>query len=197
MLKLQRRVELLIAFAIFFGVLTLTSAEDEQAALASKLIRLHVVAESDSDADQAHKLEIRDRILEDLAPILSGVTERADALARISNALPALSEKYGGVTFSLRREHFPERQYETFKLPAGEYTALRAVIGSGAGRNWWCVVFPQLCVEAVTTEVERDSSDAFALLSEDEVRLITGSDKGYVVKFKALELLESLRALFK
>ncbi|MDR0818268.1 MAG: stage II sporulation protein R [Oscillospiraceae bacterium] len=195
MLKSQRLVELLIALVLFTGVLSLSFAEREQTELASKLIRLHVVANSDSAADQTYKLEVRDQLLAELAPVLNGSESREDAENRLSSALPELRRKlFPGIALTLTAERFPERQYDTFNLPAGEYTALRAVIGSGEGKNWWCVLFPPLCVEAVT---EFDSEDAFALLSDDEVELITGSDKGYVVKFKVLEIIERLREAFR
>ena len=87
------------------------------------------------------------------------------------------------VTASLEEDvWFPTKEYEDFALPAGEYTALRIVIGEGGGQNWWCVVFPPLCLGSVSeTTAETAASAGF---SEDEISLITGENEGYVVKFK-------------
>ncbi|MDR2606737.1 MAG: stage II sporulation protein R [Oscillospiraceae bacterium] len=184
---------ILIAGVLFLAIIYCAQAETEQAELASKIVRLHVVANSDSEADQAYKLQVRDRVLAELAPVLAGSAGRDEALRRIASAMPELSAKFPDCEISIANERFPERQYDTFALPAGEYTALRVTIGSGAGRNWWCVVFPALCLEAAEAE-NSDSADAFALLSDEEVELITGSDSGYVIKFKLLEIIERLKA---
>ena len=94
------------------------------------------------------------------------------------------------VTAELKETAFPTKEYEGFTLPAGEYLALRIIIGEGEGHNWWCVLFPPLCTQE-TTDV---SSAAMAAgLSEDDIRLITEENNGYVLKFKSIELWEKLR----
>ena len=95
------------------------------------------------------------------------------------------------VTASLEKCWFPTKEYDGFALPAGEYTALRVVIGEGNGQNWWCVVFPPLCLGSVSeTAAQTALSDGF---TQDQVSLITGEDEGYVVKFKAIELWEEFQ----
>lgn len=89
---------------------------------------------------------------------------------------------------------FPTREYESFTLPAGNYLALQVVIGEGEGKNWWCVVFPPLCTAAAA---EVPASALAAGFSEEEVRLITEEDRGYVLKFKTLEWLEMLKEKLK
>jgi len=187
---------LLAALALLIIVAYCAATENEQTELSSKLVRLHVVANSDSASDQAYKLDVRDRLLAELSPLLSGATTRNEATARLNAALPELALKFPDAELYVADEQFPERQYDTFSLPAGEYTALRAVIGEGNGKNWWCVLFPPLCVETVTATADdiddADSADAFALITEDEVKLITGSDDGYVIKFRILDLISKL-----
>ena len=94
------------------------------------------------------------------------------------------------VTVSLEDCWFPTKVYDGFSLPAGNYRALRVVIGAGEGQNWWCVVFPPLCLGSVTEEVAATAAQAG--LSEDQVSLITGRDGGYVLKFKLIEWWDSL-----
>ena len=96
------------------------------------------------------------------------------------------------MTAELRPTVFPTKEYEDFTLPAGEYLALRVVIGEGEGHNWWCVVFPPLCAETTSDLAETAMA---AGLTEDQVALITESD-GYVLRFKAVELWERLKAYF-
>lgn len=176
----------------------------EQQALAEDVLRLHVLANSDSEADQALKLEVRDAVLAQAGTYLEGVTSQEEAQRRLTNSLQPLAETGAqvvaqkgydySVTVSLEETWFPTKQYEDFALPAGTYTALRVVIGEGAGQNWWCVVFPPLCLGAVSESVE--STAAMAGLSEGEISLITGEDEGYVVKFKLLELWDGLKQNF-
>lgn len=174
----------------------------QQSALSGKVIRLHVIANSDTDADQALKLQVRDRILEEAAGLFQSGATLDEAAQSIQAQLPALARageevvRAQGydypVTASLEPDvWFPTKQYTDFALPAGSYTALRVVIGDGAGRNWWCVVFPPLCLGSVTETVEEAA--ALGELSEDDIALMTGEDEGYVIKFKAIELWEEFR----
>ena len=101
----------------------------------------------------------------------------ADALAAAGCSLPVAAE--------ITDQWFPTKAYDGFSLPAGQYRALRVTIGAGEGRNWWCVVFPPLCLASVA---ERSvESAAEGVLSEDQVSLITGQDGGYVLKFRLIE----------
>lgn len=176
--------------------------DGQQTALAAKVIRLHVIAASDSEGDQALKLEVRDRILaeaEGLFPPGCTVDQAADALAaqlpRLAQAGQEVVRAAGRdlpVTASLEPDvWFPTKDYTGFSLPAGPYTALRVVIGEGAGRNWWCVVFPPLCLGSVT-ETVADAS-ALGTLDGGDVALITGEEPEYVLKFKAIELWEEFK----
>lgn len=187
-----------VAVAALSGAVT--GAEQDQ--LADKIIRLHVIANSDTDADQALKLKVRDKILEvseDLIPPDSSQEEAMEILAAHLKELAADGASVVGaegytypVTASLEEDvWFPTKTYTDFALPAGNYTALRLTIGEGNGQNWWCVVFPPLCMGSVTEVVaESAPEDSF---TDREVALITGEEEGYVVKFKAMELLAELK----
>ena len=187
-----------VAAAALWGV----RLDAERAALADKVVRLHVLANSDSGEDQALKLQVRDAVLSAADGLIAPGGSLEEAEAAIVEALPALAaagaqvvgqEGYSyPVTASL--EHnvwFPTKTYTDFALPAGEYTALRVVIGEGGGQNWWCVVFPPLCLGSVTETAAETALEGG--LDSGEVALITGESEGYVVKFKAMELLEGFR----
>lgn len=190
------------ALMIALGVTLLLGccASVRQANLAGQVLRLHVVANSDSEADQAVKLQVRDTVLAAAQPLLEGVTDsrRAeDALIPWLEELEqAAAETLRGagsedaVTVSLTDQWFPTKTYDGFALPAGQYRALKVTIGEGSGKNWWCVVFPPLCLASVTEEVE--AAAAMAGLTEDQVALITGQDGGYVLKFKVIEWWETV-----
>ena len=167
--------------------------------LSGKLLRLHVVANSDSDADQALKLEVRDAVLDCAAGYLENVSDVRAAeqvlgahLAELAGAGQAVVREKGydyAVRASLGTSHFPTKTYDGFALPAGDYRALRVTIGAGEGRNWWCVVFPTLCVSAASEWQETAVSGG---LSDEDVRLMAEEDEGYVLRFKCLELWDKL-----
>ena len=189
---------LLVAFAVFLLVGCCASAG--RAALADRVLRLHVVANSDSAEDQAVKLKVRDAVLAQAQPALEGISDSGQAEVVLRPMLKELEQTAGAVLESegyaptvsveISDQWFPTKQYEHFALPAGEYRALRVVIGEGEGQNWWCVVFPPLCLAAVSEEVT--AAAAMAGLSEEQVALITGQDGGYVLKFKVIEWWEEL-----
>lgn len=201
----KRKFELTILLAVAGVLLFSLWLEGEQRELADGVLRLHVLANSDSKEDQTLKLAVRDRILEESEQILHGVTERDEAKERLERSLPALAQAGADtvagagydypVTVSVEETRFPTKEYLDFALPAGEYTALRVVIGEGGGQNWWCVVFPPLCLGAACEQVE--ATAAMAGLEGDEISLITGEDGGYVVKFKLLELWDGLKQRFE
>ena len=177
-------------------------AERTEAQLSQKVVRLHVLANSDSEADQALKLKVRDSVLETASAVLEGCLDRETAEQRLSAALPEIEDaarariaaegETQAVTAELRPTAFPTREYEDFSLPAGDYLALRVVLGEGEGHNWWCVVFPPLCAE---TTSDLSQTAMAAGLTEDDIALITESD-GYQLKFKAVELWGRLKAYF-
>ena len=191
-------VALLIGLAVFLtsGALALRTQND----LAEKVVRLHVLANSDSEEDQALKLQVRDVVLERAAAILEESADRREAESRLRGELLEFeriaAEEIAAqgydypVTVELENTEFPTKEYDGFTLPAGEYLALRVIIGEGQGQNWWCVVFPPLCTAA---SADVPASALAAGFSEEEVSLITEENQGYVLKFKAVEWWENLK----
>ena len=191
-------IALLIGLAVFLtsGALALRTQDE----LADKVVRLHVLANSDSEEDQALKLRVRDAVLEQATAILEQSADRREAESRLRGQLLELeriaakeiaAEGYDyPVTVNLENTDFPTKEYDGFTLPAGEYLALRVIIGEGKGQNWWCVVFPPLCTAA---SADVPASALAAGFSEEEVRLITEDNQGYVLKFKAVEWWETLK----
>ncbi len=174
-----------------------TAAAAEQAALSAKLTRLHVIAASDSAADQRQKLLVRDALLQE-APSLLADCPNGDALTRrFETAAQAAMASLGSdaaVSVSLGREEYGLRRYGSFALPAGSYRSLRVVLGPGEGQNWWCVLFPPLCF--ASTEEFYDTAEE-AGLTEEELALITESGTGYVVRFRIVQLVEKLLQLLR
>ena len=156
--------------AVCVTLLTGVWAQGRQSALADKVVRLHVIAASDS------------------AEAASGAQDAAAVIAAASGELQRIAETASGgsARVELGRETYPTREYETFSLPAGVYTSLRITLGAGSGRNWWCVVYPPLCTSGVETAQET------AVLSDDDVKLITEDGEGYVLRFRLLEWWGSL-----
>ena len=197
-----RRWELALLLGVALAALLGAWLDSSQSALADQVIRLHVLANSDSEADQALKLEVRDRVLEVAESYFQPGATRDETEAILRDHLEELAaagaETVGAagydypVTASLEENYwFPTKEYTDFALPAGESTALRIGIGEGGGHNWWCVVFPPLCLGSVTESAAQTALSAG--LSEDQVSLMTGEDEGYVVKFRAMELWEDFQ----
>ena len=161
-----------------------------------ELVRLHVVANSDSEADQNIKLQVRDAVLRSLEENLAKVSDVEEAkefiqenLPRIQNvakdALAAAGCDYD-VVVSLCKEAFDRRCYDTFSLPAGVYEALRITIGNGNGKNWWCVVFPSLCLPATSEGFEKTAECAGF---SDSLNQTLMEAEGYKLRFYLLDLL--------
>ena len=155
------------------------------------LIRLHVLAVSDDEEEQRIKLRVRDAVLSFLSPELEAVTDKAEAERFVSEALPQIKAAAESaaegreVTVTLTRERYPTRRYGSFALPAGEYDSLRVILGEGQGHNWWCVVFPPVCLGA---EGEEALSDA---VGEDTFEILC-ADGQTSLRFKLLELWGNL-----
>lgn len=188
---------LALAVTILWGAASLGQQEE----LGRKVIRLHVIANSDSPEDQALKLRVRDRVLARAQEILEQSADMAQAEQALTAALPELTREAREtlaaegcaqpVQARLEPAEFPTKDYDGFSLPAGKYLALRVIIGQGAGQNWWCVVFPPLCT-AAASDVPTVALDAG--LTDQEVALITEADEGYILKFKSVELWQTLKA---
>lgn len=165
------------------------------------VIRLHVLASSDSTEDQTLKLKVRDAILADTEGLLDGASSREEAAARLQVAIPDIEASAvrclrangcdAPVSVTLREEDYPRRVYEDVALPAGEYLSLRVCIGEAAGKNWWCVLFPPMCLSAATER--RESACLAAGLTEGQYRMITDTEGAqYKLRFKVVEVAEQI-----
>ena len=186
--------------ALFVACLVCTAlwAEATQVRLASQVIRLHVLANSDSEEDQALKLEVRDRVLETTSALLTGETEPQAAAVLLDHHLDDIAQTAAQeisaqghddrVEVRLEQTWFPTRQYQGISLPAGNYLALRVLIGEAEGHNWWCVVFPNLCLPAVSERALEAST-----LTPGQISLLQEEETSYVFRFKTLEFWQSLK----
>lgn len=162
-------------------------AEGRQASVAGSLVRLHVLAVSDAPEEQAVKLRVRDAVLSLLAPKLAGVQsadEAGEVLADSLALIQAAAEQAAGgrpVRVSLDKERYPTRDYAGFSLPAGRYRSLRVVLGEGLGHNWWCVVFPPVCLSAAEQEAMQP------VMNPEDYALIT-REEGWEIRFRIVEL---------
>ena len=198
--KIFTLLTLTVLCALVLGLFPVSGEEK----LYDSVVRLHVLANSDSDVDQALKLKVRDRIIEVTEDIFTQARTKNEAetiarsaLSMIEDEAKRVVEESGfdyPVTVTLGQEEYPERDYEGLKFPAGEYLSLRVLIGDAEGQNWWCVLFPPICLRAASRD-QRDTEEAFiaAGLTGEQYRIITESGSGrYKIKFKILEIISEL-----
>ena len=187
----------LLTNTVLVLVLTLTTAvlpTDKDAAIYNETLRLHILANSECEVDQAIKYEIRDRILERYGEALGDAESFEDAEERIGKLIPKIENDVdtwlgeAGYDYTsevtLGVEWYDTREYESFSLPKGYYTSVKVMLGEAEGKNWWCVMYPPLCLDVATEDAPSD--DAVSGYSKEEYLLI--SDKRYNVKFKMLEV---------
>lgn len=183
----------IIAMALLI-VLVMDSASGaiSQNELSENVVRLHVLAASDSEEDQQQKLRVRDAVLEELSQIVNSDmsrSEAAEAISQSSALIQAAAETEAeNVELKFGSEYYPERRYGDTVFPAGEYLSLRVLIDGGEGKNWWCVVYPPLCLElaegseSVTTA---DFGQDFEAYSAD----------GFQIRFKLLDIVAKIKNL--
>lgn len=174
----------------------------DRARLRRELIRLHVVAASDSQEDQTIKLRVRDAVVESLREEMKNLKDVDQAKIYLQENLPKIELLANRVlqdagcedraTVQLCVEEFSKRVYDTFSLPAGLYESLRIIIGEGEGKNWWCVVFPELCLPATSEGFEETASCAGF---PDALTAALEGEEGYEIRFFLLDVLGRLENL--
>lgn len=194
--KIKISVTVGIVVAILFSICSFAKTSEE---IRSDVLRLHVIANSDTSVDQNLKLRLRDYILQEGKDIFNGSVNVENAVEKIEPVLPELEKSAKAfvnqagfdydVKISLSNEYFTTRTYETVTLPAGKYLALRVVIGSGEGHNWWCVMFPPMCVPAADKKDEIEN-----VFSVKEIKLVESKPK-YEPRFKVVEVYEQLKEI--
>ena len=199
---MKRWMKALIGGVCLCLLLSLCGFTGECEKIRDRVVRLHILANSDSDEDQALKLKVRDAVTEAAAGWLDDAEGEGEALQKMERYLPELQEvaqqtvydegySYP-VTATLCRMHFDTREYDEVTMPAGIYDAVRFTIGEGQGKNWWCVMFPPLCVPVADGSVETDDGVVLEeYLNEDGKRIVTSGNR-YKVKFKVVEWYEKL-----
>ena len=196
----KRILTLAIFAAILLLVVGLLPVHGEEE-IYDKVVRLHVLANSDSEEDQAVKLKVRDAILALTVPPLQNCETKEEAVALLEEnqtlfveAAKAVLQEEGfddTVSIEMGLEEYPTRTYDSLCFPAGEYISMRVSLGTGEGQNWWCCLFPPLCLGAATVRDE-DAEDACISVgfTPTQYKIITESDKPvYRARFKILELL--------
>ena len=179
---------------LFIGLLPIHGEEQ----IYEDVIRLHVIAHSDDEYDQQLKLLVRDAVLEETSALLSDCADKESAERRLKEHLAQLASVAeetladagcpAPVQIAFGRENYPTRHYRGISLPAGEYLSLRIIIGEGAGQNWWCVLYPSLCLSAAGEYGVADLG-----FSGEQYRIIRGTRGGaYEVRFRLLELLSEI-----
>ena len=175
-----------------------------EAEIYDTVVRLHVLANSDSEEDQALKLKVRDAVLAATEPLVKDCRSQAEAIEALRSHLGELEAtarnvitaegRDDAVTVLLGEEEYPTRVYESCAFPAGEYVSLRVCIGDAAGQNWWCCLFPPLCLSAATAKSSNEDAFAQVGLSKDQYGIITETGKTtYKIRFKLLEVIEGWR----
>ncbi len=176
--------------------------------ISENIVRLHIVAESDSDIDQEIKLKVRDEVMEYLTGKLDLSESIEETVKKINEELPNVEKiardvleengHEGVASAQYGKFSFPTKQYENIELPAGNYNALRITLGSGKGKNWWCVVFPPLCfADSANGKISEEADEKLKeTLSDDQYSIITSTDDDSLpvrFKFKLVEMVQETK----
>lgn len=197
LLKIECAALAAFIICIFISTYNLDRSCDD---IRNNILRLHIIAASDNKEDQEIKLALRDELLVKGREIFSQSQTKAEAEEKIRRELADIektacefleSRGYGGgATVKLGKAFFPTRRYEGFTLPAGYYDALRVVIGSGEGRNWWCVMFPALCLPAA----EKSTVSFDGILTEESRHIIT--EEKYQLRLWLVEKWQEIKNMY-
>ncbi len=197
---MKKRIRLSLLFGLICAILlSMTQFNVLCDDLRENVLRLHIIANSDSEADQTLKLKIRDAILAEAGGLFLDTNELEKAEAKAQEHLGQFEEIANRVIIANGFDYkaqvsvgdcfFETRHYDTFSLPAGTYRSLIIKLGKAEGKNWWCVIFPSVCIPAATDSSLRDS------VSEESAQIAEQSDR-YIVKFKTVEIYEKIRNWF-
>ena len=192
---------IILALSILAGLLPVHGESE----IYDTVVRLHVVANSDSEEDQALKLKVRDAIISVTGEAVKDCRSQSEAIAAIGAVMDEIegaareviaSEGFDyDVAVEIGEEYYPTKTYESCAFPEGEYVSLRVLIGDAVGQNWWCCLFPPLCLSAATPDDGKDNEEAFISvgLSSEQYKVITETDTPkYRARFKILEVFSRL-----
>lgn len=202
--------EIIIFISITLGLIisyfsySLINFENKSQNIRNSTLRLHIKANSDNEIDQNLKLKVRDEILNNTKHIFtsddSKEVVKSIAKDNIEKIVSIAQKKVNdegfnyNVTAKIENMYFNTRDYENFKMPAGYYDALSINIGSGEGKNWWCVLFPPLCLPSSIKNTDEKMSKTY---SNDEIDIIKNEDKKYDFKFSFIEVFQNIKTIMK
>ena len=192
----QIEISVILGMAIAVFCAGFCSFADEYEGITDTVFRLHILANSDTDEDQALKLKVRDAVLEETSYIFADKNSAAESAAAAEENLDFIREiaektiRENGFDYPVSCEvtemRFDSRVYDSLTMPAGEYSALRITIGNAAGKNWWCVMFPPLCIPAVT-DIDEALAEYDGVFTQEELDMLH-SPENYECRFYFLEL---------
>lgn len=198
----QRVLTGVVVLLFMLGLISILPIHGE-AKIYDTVVRLHVLANSDSEQDQALKLQVRDEVLRVTGPMLKDCKSRDEAVAvlqehgdEIRDAAQAVVKAQGydyPVSILLGKEQYPTRNYENCCFPGGTYVSMRVCIGEAEGQNWWCVLFPPLCLTTATEAKDTEAVCLSAGLTGEQYRVIADAESTtYRLRFKILEVAEAI-----
>lgn len=198
-MKIEKILLLFCVFVLCASVCDVLPIHGEEKIYGS-VVRLHVLANSDTKEDQALKLKVRDAVISYVSPIVADCKSREEAIDILQDELEnikdvaAMAIKIEGADYSsdvtLTVEDYPTRDYEAMSFPAGAYVSLRVMIGEAQGQNWWCVLFPPLCLGAASEKLENEEAFIAVGLTSEQYKIITETDETkYYLRFKILEAI--------
>ena len=202
-MKFEKLLVLVCVFVLCAAICNILPIHGEEKIYES-VVRLHGLANSDSEEDQALKLKVRDAVLSYVSPRVIDSASREEAIAILESELDeikreaervVMAEGYAyGVQISLTVEEYPTRNYESMSFPSGKYVSLRVMLGEAEGQNWWCVLFPPLCLSAATEKSTNEEAFIAVGLNSDQYKIITETDEAaYYLRFKILEVIQDLK----
>lgn len=196
----MKRLHIAMALSLVFTIMMSLACFDAHCdIIRSSVLRLHILANSDSDRDQSVKLSVRDRILSECGELFEYTSDYDEAVKIAKRNVPALQKvaedqlkKLGcdyGVRVEVGKSDFNTRDYGEVTLPAGTYTAVRVLLGKANGHNWWCVCFPNMCIPAASQTDEIGS-----VLDKEDTKIVTSHQK-YKMRFKVVEWYDSIKEM--
>ena len=192
----------LLAALTFASLLVLPSVQAAYGGIYEKTLRFHVLANSDEEVDQELKMKVKEELIGYLTPILESCESAEESEEALASMVGQIEEKAREILARegsdlcckvvLGREYYPTRDYENLSYPAGEYRSLRVYLGRGEGKNWWCVLFPPLCLDAAAAGDGMDKAG----YTDDEQALVTQKDAAYTVRFFILDVAARIKKWF-